>query len=270
MSIGSFCLIKNEAPWIAPHILQVLDHIDEMVFFDGNSTDGTLEIIEKIQATHPNGKKIKLFKDRDPKDLKDDYVRLSNDAMWALSTDWAVFLHPDMFVVDPAQLATFGKHDDGVAGTCHIRSFAGEPGGQLYEIKEGRAAKWKNIYRLRNPDLGAHYFGHYGAVQEDVYFSEITGNEHIFHGEDFSRYPYNILDSNIEILHFSDVRTYERRLDRMKKCLAHQGLREPHLSECALTHPRVTLKNARNFQFVKANYPPDFLSLKYQMEKTLA
>jgi len=51
MSLGSFILIKNESQWIAPHILRVLPFIDQMVFFDGNSTDGTLEYLKgrKIQ-----------------------------------------------------------------------------------------------------------------------------------------------------------------------------------------------------------------------------
>ena len=89
MSIGTFMLIKNESPWIAAHLLNVLPFIDEMVFLDGNSTDGTIEIIEHIRDNHEHGSKILLIKGKDPKNLQDDYVRLFNDALLKLNTDWA-------------------------------------------------------------------------------------------------------------------------------------------------------------------------------------
>lgn len=255
MSIGSFILIRNEKDWIGPHLASWLPHLDEMAFLDGRSTDGTLDIIKDFRASHPHGHKITLVEDRDPKNLREDYTHLFNEALHTLKTDWALFLHPDMLPVNPEVLSKIGS--DGVAFSTHMRSFAGEPGGQLYEIS-GRGDGWKNIYRLRNPDLGAHYFGAYGAANEDVYFRDITGDSHEFHGEKFDRYPYEVHDSGLEILHFSDVRKYERRLDRMVKCLLNQGYSESDAKALAPEHPRVSLKDGSGFAFKPAKYPAIF------------
>ena len=254
MNLGSYCLIKNEAPWIGPHLASWLPHLDQMSFYDGNSTDGTLEIIKDFIAHHPQGYKIKLVEDKDPKDLKDDYVRLSNEAMWALDTDWAMFLHPDMVAKNPEAVKNV---KDGIAYFCHMESYGGEPNGQLLKIA-GRGTKWKNIYRLRNPDLGAHYHGWYGAANEDTYFSAITGDVHEFHGEEFDKYPYEVKDSGLHIMHFSDVRTYERRLDRMVKALMNQGYPQSAAEDLAPTHARVTLKDGMGFKFEPAEYPAIF------------
>ncbi len=258
MSIGTFTLIKGESAWIAAHILRILPYVDEMVFFDGGSTDGTIEIIEAIKHDE-RSHKIKLFKDKDPKDLKDDYVRLFNECMRSLSTDLAWFLHPDMWVVNPERILQIAN-SDAVALSTSMRSFAGEPGGQLYEIK-GRAEVWKNIDRLHNPDLGAVYHGHYGAWNEGVYPTAIVGDSRHLHGN-LDRYPYEVVDSGLEILHFSDVRSYERRLGRMRTCLENQGWKiTPEEFEKKLTeHPRVTLKDGDGFSFVPAEYPAQFLS----------
>ena len=264
MSIGTFTLIRNEAPWIAAHILRVLPFVDEMVLFDGNSIDGTLEIIEAIQDSEEGDGKIRLFKNHDCADLKDDYVRLFNGCLRSLSTDLAFFAHPDMYVANPERLSHIANCD-AVALSTKMRSFAGEPGEQLFEMV-GRGDRWKNLFRLRGPDLGAHYFGHYGVHNEDVYFSAITGDDHEHHGSDFSKYPYEVVDSGLEILHFSDVRTYVRRLERMKTCLRNQGKRPEKIDEMAAAHPRVTLKSGPmfydNFTLVPSEYPKEFVEAR--------
>ena len=247
-TLGTFCLIKNEATFIKAHLNSWLPHIGEMCFYDGNSTDGTLEIIKEAQRGE-FGEKIKLYEDKDPKNLTDDYTRLSNACMLSLGTDLACFLHPDMFLLKP------GKLVDGItAATISIKSFAGDPNGPIYEIV-GRGTKWKNIYRLRNPDLGAHYFGTYGAQNEDTYFSEITGNSHEHYGQDFSKYPYPVVNSGIEVAHYSDVRPYARRLDRMIKCLINQGHSPEQAKKIAPNHPRVSLKDGQGFSFVPVETP---------------
>lgn len=267
--IGSFTLIRNEAQWIAGHLSAWLPVLSQMVFFDGNSTDGTLEIIEAVKRDHPQGQKIKLVKDRDPKDLQDDYVRIFNECLWAVDCDLALFLHPDML---PAKVpANFDHLPGAIAASVKMRSFAGEPGGKLYEIK-GRGEAWKNIYRLRNPDLGAHYWGHYGHSDEDVYFRAITGNKHEHYGTEFHAYPYMVMDSGLEVLHYSDVRTPARRLDRMVKCLMNNGYDYERARLKALSHPRVTLKDGDGFRFEAAECPPEFVAArnKYQhLERTL-
>lgn len=263
MSIGSYTLILNEAEWIAPCILRVLPFIDEMVYYDGGSRDGTVEIIRAIQKEHKDGGKIKLFFNKTPKNLQDDYTKLSNECLHELSTDFAMFLHPDMFVSNPEQFMKC-KDNAAFAMSCKMRSFAGDPGGQLYEIK-GRGEAWKNITRIRNPEMGAHYFGWYGAYNEDVYLSEITGEEHNIY-DDFTKYPYLIDDSGIEILHFSDVRPYKRRLERMRRCLLNQGRNPDTVDALAKSHPRVSLENGAGFVFTPTTYPEDFMLLDGKYE----
>lgn len=247
--IGSFCLIRNEAKFIKAHLKSWLPHLSQMVFYDGNSTDGTLDII-KDAMTREYGHKIKLREDKDPINLTDSYISLSNSAMWDVDCDMAVFLHPDMFYNGG------GKElpKDCAAASINIRSFAGEPDGNIYEIK-GRGTKWKNIYRLRNPDIGAHYFGAYGAHNEDTYFSEITGESHEHYGQAFERYPYEVADSGIEVLHYSDVRPYSRRLERMTRCLINQGYSPEKAAQIAPNHPRVSLKDGAGFSFSHVETP---------------
>lgn len=260
MSIGIFQLVKNESAWVGPWLMRVLPFVDQVSIFDGNSTDGTLEIIGQIKEKHDPDGKIKLSLDKDPINLQDDYVRLFNACMLELDTDLAWFLHPDMWVENPEAIKQISESDC-IAATTNFRSFAGDPDGKLYEIK-GRAKAWKNIYRLRNPDLGAHYHGWYGAANEDIYFGHITGDQYEHHGQDFKKYPYEIMDVGLKALHFSDVRPYERRLNRMKVCLENQGYPKEKVLEIAAKHPRVTLKDGSGFEFVESEYPAEFLRWK--------
>ena len=263
MSIGSFILIRDESPWIGAHLASWLPYLDEMVLFDGNSKDGTLEVIRAFRDSHPDGHKITLVEDRDPKNLREDYTRLFNEALHSLKTDWAFFLHPDMLPENPEALKRVGT--DGVAFYTHMRSFAGNLDGNLLEIS-GRGGIWKNIYRLRNPDLGAHYHGSYGAGNEDVYFSDITGDEHKPYAKP-ELYPYEVRDSGLRIMHFSDVRKPWRRLGRMKECLKNQGIPADMVDDIAAKHPRVTLKDGPDYvgieyRFTPAQYPRIFTTWK--------
>lgn len=251
--IGSYTIIKNEILWIRAHIVAWLPFLDQMVFLDGNSTDGTLEVIRELKDSNPG---ITLIENKDPQNLQDDYVSIFNEAISAVTTDLAFFLHPDMFPISGAEkLKYLGA---GFAWTTSMESYAGEPGGQLYKILEGRMRPWKNIMRLKNPDLGLHYFGHYGAGNEDMYFRDITGDSHVHYGHQVHKYPYDVTDSGLVIAHYSDVRPFKRRYSRMVECLKNQGLSEKHAEEMAKIHPRVTLQNERGFKFQEAEYP-DYL-----------
>jgi glycosyltransferase involved in cell wall biosynthesis len=251
MSIGTFTLIKNEIAWIKNHVDNIAPHVDEMVFYDGDSTDGTLQYLLMAKIRYPH---IKVFEHMDPKDLRDDYVDLFDKCLRSLKTNWAVFLHPDMWIENPEQIRAAGSLT-GQAMSMRMTSYAGNPGEQLYRMKAGRSAEWKNIFRLRNPDLGAHYFGHYGAWNEDVYFKAITGDAHVFHGPDFNLYPYEVIDSGIKCHHFSDVRPYERRLGRMKTCLINQGYSKEKADELAPLHPRVSLIPSAQFKMTPCDDP---------------
>ena len=251
---GSYTLILNEGKWIGPHLASWLPWLAEMVFYDGGSTDGTVEIIRNFQKNSKHGHKIKLFEDKNPSNLREAYVEMFDKCLHDLSTDLAIFGHPDMILIDPGNLPDLG---DGLAYKSHMESFAGEPHGELLRIN-GRGEWWKHCMRLRNPDLKLHYFGFYGAANEDTYLGEITGDSHDHYGTEFHKYPYPVIDSGIRINHYSDVRTYERRLGRMTTCLIHQGHRPAIAEALAKAHPRVTLKNGNGFSFEPSEYPEIF------------
>lgn len=263
-TIGSFTIVKDEILWIRAHLENWLPYLDQMSLFDGNSTDGTLEVIKEIRANHPDGHKITLVENQDPKDLKDDYVRVFNDCINALKTDLAMFLHIDMALVNPEAIKSL---PDGIAFTSDMTSFAGDPGGKLYRMAgDGRAKAWKHIYRK---DLGLHYYGHYGTWNEDCYFKDVTGDTHEHHGHEVHRYPYAVPPSGLKIYHFSDVRPYERRLGRMMACLRNQqrDWTEEQRLEVAEKHPRVTLKDTKmsywDFRFEPVDVEADETLRRY-------
>jgi glycosyltransferase involved in cell wall biosynthesis len=264
MTIGSFILVKNENFWIGPHLANWLPHLDQMVFADGGSTDGTLETILSFASKHPHGHKIVVYND-DPRDLRGDYVRAFNAALGKVTADWAFFLHPDQIAENPEAVRNLSE---GVAYSTHMRSFAGEPGGPLYEIK-GRGGSWKNIHRT---NLDLVYHGHYGAANEDVYPTAIVGKSREHFGADFSRYPYEVKDSGLKLLHFSDVRPFARRYSRMIACLENQKRRPEDCPVLAGIHPRVTLKSGEfagsRFDFIPAEYPAIFNTWKDAIKET--
>lgn len=234
MSLGVFTLIRNEVPWVGYSVLAAKDLVDEWVFYDGNSTDGTLELLAYLGTKyHLN---IRVFRGRDPQDFQDDYVRLFNECLGQLSTDYAWFLHPDMVVTQAPKALPDGP----LAYSVEMRSVAGDPGMPLQEFESGRASAWKTIHKRT---LGLHYFGHYGANNEDLYFRDITGDNHVLY-RNLVNYPYEVAPSGISLVHFSDVRPYRRRRDRMIRCLMTQnkGMDHGAAMELAREHPRVSLE----------------------------
>lgn len=261
MSVGTFTLVRNEAQFIGPHIERFLPFVDKMVFYDGNSTDGTLEIIKGFIEKDYNGDRIVLRENKDPKDLKGDYVRLFDECLHELDTEWGMFVHPDMWPINPIAIKDFGtmnEQKESQAMTTRMHSYGGEPGGQVLKFTEGRQKTWKNIFRLKNPDMDAHYVGFYGAPEEDVYFRAITGDEHRYYKDRYHIYPYKIVDSWLELMHFSDIRPYERRLGRMKTCMEHQGYSKEEIERIAPNHPRVKLEDSKNFKLSRIEDMPEY------------
>jgi len=231
------------------------DFVDEYVYFDGNSTDGTPELLEYIRDKYQVN--IKVVRDMDPKDLKDDYVRVFNECLKSVKSDHVFFLHPDM-------IATSWNCDLKKSVLSHyvsMRSFAGNPRGEILEIINGRTDKWKCI--LRNK-FGLHYHGHYGVGNEDMYFKDITGNEYALY-ENFESYPYPIKYSGIKINHYSDVRDYKRRLGRMITSVGNQypDADKKAIEDLAISHPRVSLFDSGKYNF-KFKSTEDFPDVFYR------
>lgn len=231
-SISIFNMTKNESAWIGFHVMSVKDFVSEFVYYD-SSTDGTTEILEYLRDK--KGINIRLFKNRDVKNLQDDYVDLSNEIMRQCKSDYLWYCHPDM-ILDPSSInKTSGR---AYCYSVAMRSYAGDPLGKVFEFEKGRAKAWKSI--MQN-GFGLHYYGHYGAHNEDMYFGQITGNSHELFS-DFKSYPYAIKDSGFLMHHFSDLRTPKRRLSRMISCLKNQNHPEERAQMLAKVHPRVTLQ----------------------------
>lgn len=237
MSLGVFTLVKNEAHWIGFSVMSVKDIVDQFVYFDGNSDDGTVELLTHIKNKY--NLNIEIHTDKDPVNLKEDYVRLFNECLSKVKTDHAWFLHPDMIMTQAPAPASMNSNV--LAYSVNVKSFAGDAGVRVLEIKEGRTDKWKSI--MKN-SMGLHYYGNYGVHNEDMYFRDITGDEYRI-SNDYSTYPYEVLDSGIVLNHYSDVRTKERREDRMVKILMHsdKSLSYEDALRLARTHPRVSFKN---------------------------
>jgi len=250
MKLSTFTIVKNESEYIGYGIMSVLDYVDEMVFADGNSTDGTIEIIEYIQKTYDKKGKIKLFKNKDCKNLQKDYVKLFNWTLKQCTGDYVWFLHPDMICTKFKKL----PYKD-IRYNVSMVSIAGEKRDLL--IVRGRTDKWATIYKN---DYGLHYYGYYGSHEEDLYFKDITGNDHTFYKEKLI--PYKIGDSEIELYHYCDTKPYNRRLQRMIRTLENQSpeMDNKTRKEWAINHPRVNLDCGHmlgaNFEF-KSNHLPE-------------
>ena len=204
MSIGTFIIIKNESEYVGYSIMSVLDQVDEMVFADGKSTDGTLEIIDYIKRKYDKDNKIKLFFDKDCKNLQDDYVDLFNWTLKQVKSDYAWFLHPDMICLNPESIKDSIK--GAIRYSVKMISVAGEERDLV--ISYGRGGRWASIFRNA---YGLHYAGWYGVLEEDCYFRDFTGDEHEYY-EAKKYLPYNIEKTEICLVHYCDCKPYARRL----------------------------------------------------------
>jgi len=229
--------VKNEAQFIGYGVMSVLDYVDEIVYADGNSTDGTLEILQHIKKRYDHKDKIKLCINKDCRNLQKDYERLFNFLLGKCKSDYVWFLHPDMLVTNPHEIRE--GLNDGLRYGINVRSVAGEHYNR--EIVSGRGGTWNNIYRN---DYGIHYAGYYGSADEDFYFRDITGSSHDPYDIIYPK-PYVSRLTDIEVYHFCECKPYERRYEKMCKILrtVFPHLKEEDVVKNAKVHPRVTLKN---------------------------
>jgi len=237
MKISVFTVVKNEIDYIGYCIMSLLPHVDEFVYFDGNSTDGTLELIKHIQKKYDVENKIKLYENKDCIDLKQDYTRLFNECLNECTGDYVWFLHPDQIVINPDIIRS---QIDGTAirYNTNMVSFSGD---REHIIIEGRSNKWATIFKK---DFGLHFYGTYGHQNEDFYFRDITGNEHIIYAA-IKYLPYEIKNTDIQVYHYCDTKPYTRRYDRMVKILLNNGRHITRAVEEAKIHPRVTLSTGQ-------------------------
>jgi hypothetical protein len=136
------------------------------------------------------------------------------------------------------------------------------------KIVKGRASKWKNIHAN---SFGLRYAGSYGSANEDFYHSSITGSTYKHYGTDFDKYPFEVANSGISVNHYCELKSYKRRLEKMKLCLRtqHPGFDEKLIENLASRHQRVTLEetgsDGMKYEYEPVEAIPDVV-LKYQYE----
>jgi glycosyltransferase involved in cell wall biosynthesis len=178
------------------------------------------------------------------------------DAVW--------FLHPDMIVTNPEAIPKVSEGH--LAWWTQITSYARD---MQTEILQGRASRWKNIHAKQ---FGLHYYGGYGSTNEDFYHGGITGKAYRHHGQDFTEYPFNVVNSGIMVDHYCELKSYERRFEKMKRCLKtqHPYLEDARIEELAKRHPRVSLetqgKTFGHFEFGPSSLPVPAVFEKYGAE----
>jgi hypothetical protein len=245
MKISVISPVKNEVDFIGYSVMAVLPFIHEIVYTCAPSTDGTDNLLAFIKAKYAGDRLQLHYKsdsgdfDFDPMDME-AYNEAYNFAIRHSTGDAVWFLHPDMIVTNPEAIAKVGESDDALAYFTHVTSYARD---LKTEILAGRAKRWKNIHRNQ---FGLHYYGGYGSVNEDFYHKDITGKAYRHHGQEFTEYPFEVVDSGITVNHYCELKSYSRRLEKMKRCLKtqHPGFDDKRIEELAMRHPRVTLENA--------------------------
>lgn len=265
MTVSVFSLIKNESAFIGYGLMSILDYVDEVVYFDGNSTDGTLALLDHIKTKYDTKNKIRVYLDKDFKDFKDAYVKKFNECMKECRGDYLWYLHPDMVLTSYGSLPERDKWT-AKAFSVNMRSFAGES--MEYEIVQGRTRTWKTI--MRNA-FGLHYYGAYGAQNEDMYFRAITGESHELY-ENMRLYPYRVEDSGIKLWHFCECKPLNRRKEKMDRVIRTvSGIKdEAEIEKILLSHPRVNLdgkeKSFGVFEFAERKDPLPEVFQKYKPE----
>lgn len=256
--------VLNESPWIGFSIMAALPLVHEFVYaLDENSDDGTRELLFHVKRKYAHEKLVILdCPNFHPSDMQ-AYNESFNMCIAKMTGDAAFFLHPDQVI---AEFPEGGLEAGPMAWYTHMTSYAGDFN---TVISKGRCDKWKNIHAKK---MGLHYYGGYGSQNEDFYHSDVTGKSYKHYGPEFAKYPYQVTNSKIKINHYCELKSYKRRLEKMKTCLRtlYPGSSEEQIADIAALHPRVTLEQSSgqfgHFEFSKSqNEIPDVFE-KYGQE----
>jgi glycosyltransferase involved in cell wall biosynthesis len=257
LKISVIAPVKNEFPWLGYSILSAEPFVHEFIYtVASDSDDGTIELLHYLKPKL--GDKLKFHISSkyafDPLDMP-LYNQSYNDAIAEAEGDAIFFLHPDMLITKGAELK-----EGPLAWCTSVTSFAGD---FHTKIASGRGDRWKNIHANK---FGLHYYGAYGSHNEDFYFSDITGNAYKHHDDQFEKYPFEVRDSGISINHYCELKSYRRRLEKMKLCMKtqHPSFDDRVIEQMASYHPRVILDPGNEkfgkFEFVPSSEPvPDVI-----------
>lgn len=257
--------VLNEAAFIGYSVMAVHDQVEEFIYaVSPKSDDGTIDLLQHIAKRYG---KVKLLIDSkydfDPLDMK-AYNESFQDCIDQANGDACWFNHPDMVVTNPEKISEL--QDGPLAWTVNMTSYAGDLN---TVITQGRGKKWKNLHANK---FNLAYKGGYGSAVEDFYHLDITGKTYKHFGSEFHLYPYEVADSGINVQHYCEVKSYKRRLEKMKLCLKtqHPNFDDIRITEMAINHPRVTLEQSSNqfgrFEFEKKTDQIPEVFTKYKEE----
>ena len=262
MKISVITPTLNECPWIGYSILAGLPYIHEFIYaLDEKSDDGTRELLFHVKQKYAHEKLTILdHPNFHPLDQK-AYNASFNRCIEKSTGDAVMFLHPDMIITKGGPLP-----ENSTAWYTHMTSFSGD---MQTVITKGRADKWKNIHVKK---YGIHYYGAYGSQNEDFYHSDITGKSYKHFGAELQKYPFSVADSGIHINHYCELKSYKRRLEKMKFCLKTlvPNATDDVIEENAIHHPRVSLEPSSTrfgeFKFEKSEVEIPEVFTKYKEE----
>lgn len=254
--------VLNEAQFIGYSIMSAHPHVTEFVYaVSPKSDDGTIEILRHIAKNYGNVRILLQHKyDFDPNDQA-AYNGAFQDCIDQTRCDAVYFLHPDMVVREWAPLK-----EGPLAWTTQITSYARD---LTTVITKGRCDQWKNIHAKK---FGLSYLGAYGSLNEDFYHTQITGNSLKHYGTDFKKYPFEVSTTGIKVNHYCELKSYGRRLEKMKLCLKtlYPMFLDDRIEEMAVQHPRVTLESSSQqfgqFEFQESEEPVPEVFAKYSAE----
>lgn len=92
-SITAHCLVKNEGRLVWFSVMSVINHVDKVLLWDTGSTDGTLEIIEKIRKTQNAKRKIEFRKVGEVTPVS--FTKVRQEMLDATDTDWFIVVDGD-------------------------------------------------------------------------------------------------------------------------------------------------------------------------------
>ncbi|MEK7188250.1 MAG: glycosyltransferase, partial [Patescibacteria group bacterium] len=86
MRISCHCLVKNEARFIWYSVMSVIDHVDEILVWDMESSDKTVEIINSIESKKIKFKEIGIRDSQKISELRQKMLEIT-EADWVFILD---------------------------------------------------------------------------------------------------------------------------------------------------------------------------------------
>lgn len=91
MRLTAHCIVKNEERFCGYAIRSLIDHVDQVLVFDTGSTDGTVEVLKKLQREYPD----KIVLEEKGEADKKRHTALRNEMIERTKTEWFVVLDGD-------------------------------------------------------------------------------------------------------------------------------------------------------------------------------